>query len=30
MRKLIIAALGGIAWRWFQKNRNRGPAVRRR
>jgi hypothetical protein len=29
MRKLIIAAIGGIAYRWFQ-NRNRKAAVRRR
>jgi hypothetical protein len=29
MRKLMIAALGGIAWRWFQ-NRNRKAAIRRR
>jgi hypothetical protein len=29
MRKLIIAALGGIAWRWYQ-NRNRKAVIRRR
>ena len=29
MRKLILFALGGIAWRWFQK-RNRAATVRRR
>jgi hypothetical protein len=28
MRKLIFAALSGLAWRWFQK-RNRATAVRR-
>jgi hypothetical protein len=28
MRKLILLALGGMAWRWFQK-RNRAATVRR-
>jgi predicted negative regulator of RcsB-dependent stress response len=30
MRKLILAVLGGLAWRWFQKRQRAAGEPRRR